>query len=606
MKKFTSNAGKVISAVLTAAMLVQTTALAAPIDELNEIFENQEALEETSLLDDTLGFSELEKAIEKNGLGLWIRAGMTEELAEALELSDTEFANGYLSYNIQVDPGLKKWLFGAGVSTEEGAILDAALYGDTEQLALTIPQLFAGAVAVRAGSFRDQYINSDLAGLIGETENIPDFDMKFYPEESDGMEVENPFAELKEQLEEKGEEIQEDLQVEKTEADERTVYTVRMDTEDIMDIYRLIMDGYISAFSYGGLLTYGDVSDMETDMDQVMDEMEAMLGEQISVNITVKDGLVEKIDSHVFIDTTPYIQEFESEDDELITELVQEIAKKAGDAADAGNPETEETDAETAAEEETAADDASAAEDVIDTDPASIEVEYDEFRGYCDYELVYADPQHPLQGFEVSMVMTDELSGKSAAMKVSKQTQTEDLASTTTIGLELKENEESIYSGTPISVVFDANTGDLDAVLTLPDTDTGEEVELRLDSTFSEIEKGSSFLWTIDGLTAQAEGESLGVTAEIRVSADPGTIETPQNERVLFELTQSELILLMSEISVNLEGWLAQFEPETEQSDGDFPADMTLESETEEEAFSTAIIGGADGPTSVFVAGKVG
>lgn len=577
MKNLVRNTGKAVSAVLAAAMLFQATALAAPVDELDEILERQSGMQEESLLEKTIGFSEMGKAIADNGLQVRLECGVDEETARMMGL-DTVPLGGHVTLNVQVDPKLEKWLFKQGIGTEDGSVIDVSLYGDKERFALMIPQFFAGAISLHAGNFRDQYLNSDLAQIIGETENIPDIDMKFYPEESDIADTAGPFDGLQEQIEEKFEQIAQDMQVEKSEKDGLTVYTAAVETSDIMDVYRMFMDSYISVFEDfvdSGVVTVGDSSGLDAEVDQMLDAMESMLGDEVAVDFTVKDGLVEKIGYDLYIDTTEFVEASEVDAETVLTESTEETLAEAGDASDA-----------------------SAAIPESGNEAFHVSVEAEEFRGHCRYEIVYADPADPLQAFAVNMTVTDDDGDDSAAMSMTKETQTTDTVSETVIGLEMTENGETLYSGDLIHVRFDSETGDLDASLEMTDPDTNEEVALRLDSTFSEIEKGKSFLWTIDSVSVETQGQSAGIAAEIRISAEPGEIVTPQSERVLFDMTQAELLALVSEISANAEIWSAQFEPETE-----IPEDTTVESEASE---AIAMIGGADGPTSVFIAGKVG
>ena len=129
----------------------------------------------------------------------------------------------------------------------------------------------------------------------------------------------------------------------------------------------------------------------------------------------------------------------------------------------------------------------------------------------------------------------------------------------------------------------------------------------------------TGFVWTIDALELQAEGQAAGVCAEISVSSEPGEIAEPENPRMIFELDQGGLMGLLMEISVNAENWAAQFEAEDEYYgdieiyDDDYYSDMDsgeyediVVEEAGDESASVSIIGGADGPTSVYVAGKVG
>ncbi|MDY3250289.1 MAG: hypothetical protein SOX32_08080 [Candidatus Choladocola sp.] len=75
-------------AVLASALAFSSSALAAPADELNAIFERQKELQQESFLEQRLGFSDLGKAICENGLYFSTRAEIGRDTAEFFELTE--------------------------------------------------------------------------------------------------------------------------------------------------------------------------------------------------------------------------------------------------------------------------------------------------------------------------------------------------------------------------------------------------------------------------------------------------------------------------------------------------------------------------------------
>ena len=69
---------------------------------------------------------------------------------------------------------------------------------------------------------------------------------------------------------------------------------------------------------------------------------------------------------------------------------------------------------------------------------------------------------------------------------------------------------------------------------------------------------------TVDDISMTVDGETLGATAEVAVSADSGEIASPTESKAIFEMTQGQLLDLVNEVSANAEAWAAQFAPETE------------------------------------------
>lgn len=575
MSRFKILSAKTAAAALSAAMIFQGTAMAAPIDELNEIFEKQEELQADSLMEETLGLSELGESIGDNGLQFQIKAALDPQTFELMReesgLSEEEaeiLKGGYALLGLQTDPELKKWLLGASLGSEEGSLLDISLYGDEEQLALSLPQFYAGALALKAGNFKEQLLNSDLATIIGITEEnaseIPEIDMSFYPEEDDLNDTAGIFDGIQERLEEKAEEVEENIQVEKTESGDVTTYAVTVDTADIMDVYEIIFDEYMSLIMEPALISASgaDAADVDTQIDQLLSEIESILGDTVTMNFDVRDGLVEKISYALYMDTAALEQAAENIEDAV----VEEAAAAAGNAENAVPAEESATEVQSETVE------------TVETPEQIIEIE-DGFRGYVSYEFSYTDPAQPAKGIECRIEMTDEEDAESAVILVGYATETEGTAETATLSLDVQENGESVYSGTPFTASFDAATGDLDAVFSVTDEDTS--MEMKLDSTFTEIEKGKSFVLTIDELSMTVDGEKVGMTSEIKVSADPGEITVPAESRVVLELTQGGLLDLVNEISANAQAWSAQFAPEQETELGGLEASESEPVQTE-------------------------
>ena len=576
MSRFRIFSAKTAAVALSVAMIFQGTAMAAPLDELNEIFEKQEELVTDSLMEETLGLSELGDAIEDNGLQFQVKAALDEQTFEMMKaesaLTEEEaeiFENAYALFSLQNDPNLKKWLLSASLGSAEDSILDASLYGDEEQLALSLPQFYAGALALKAGDFKEQLLNSDLAAIFGITQEnaveIPRIDMSFYPEDTD--DDAEFFGGMKERIEEKAEEIEETLQVEKTESGDVTTYAATMNTSDIMDIYEIIFDEYLSLFTEATIVSVSgaDLSDMDAQVDQMLSELGSLLGDSVTVNFDVRDGLVEKISYELYMDTTALEQTAEAVENTMVEEAIAAV----GDAADAVPAEEPAAQSEAAEGTDTAVQ--SEATQTPETVEQIVEVE-GSFKGYVTYELSYIDPAQPAKGMDFKVEMTDDEKTESVTILMNYGTETEGTVETTTFSIDVQENGESVYSGTPFTTSFDASTGDLDAVFAIEDED--DSVEMKLDSTFTEIEKGKSFVLTIDELSVTAGGEKVGMTSEIKVSSDPGDLAAPTQSRVIFDLTQGGLLDLINEVSANAQVWAAQFMPETEAPAGDVSVEV--------------------------------
>lgn len=578
MNKFRAFAAKAAATVLAASMIFQGTAFAAPIDELNEIMEKQEENSVDSLMEETLGFSALGDAIDDNGLQFQIKAGLLpqtfELLSEGSAFTEKEaelLKNGYALLGLQIDPKQEKWQLNAGAGSAEEALLDASLYGDKQQLALSLPQFYAGALSLKAGNLKEQIMGSALAGIFGITEEnaaqIPEVDMSFYPEDSEAPGI---FDGMEERLEEKMEGIEDRMQVEKTESGDVTTYAASMDTADIMDIYKIVFDEYLSFFETASAPFYfsaTDSTDLSGQIDQMLSEMGSVLGDTVTVDFDVRDGLVEKISYELYLDTTPLeqtaadMEETAGETAEkTVEEVVEEVVEEAGLAENAVSEAQSETAADTAEQTEA---------------PAQIVEVEESFQGYVSYEITFNDPAQPQKGMQCKIDMTDAEKTEMATVLVDYVNEREAATETDTVTVDVQENGESVYSGTVFTSIFNAETGDFDVVISVEDTDS---VEMKLDSTFTSIEKGKSFVLTVDELSMTVDGETVGLNGELQVSSDPGTITAPADSKSIFELTQGGILDLVNEVTANAQAWEAQFmpAPETEAM-----TEVVAEAETE-------------------------
>lgn len=541
MRKFV----KTVTAAFVCTMVFQTTAMAAPLDELNEILEKQQSANAGSLLADTLGWEELGKAIQANGIDFSLTGGLKEGTAATLGIENEIPEDGYIDLGFQLDLNAKQYLVSAGFGAEGADLGSLSLYGDAGKLALSIPQIFVGAVSLEAGNLLEQYTGSALETFLvqnGAGFDVPSIDMKFYPEESDLEGLTRSTGSLEEILTEQMKEYEEGVQVEKSEEGEYTVYTMIMERDMIMGIYEMIFDLYGSAFSAAGAVESVDLAEFEAEMDEMLAMMETILPEQFELDFLVKDDLLEKITYEIYMDTS-----------------AMEAVEYAGEEA-------------------------------------TLEEEGDEFKGYISYEIVYNEPSQPMNSMDMNIVIMDEERMELGTMVMQLRSGVENNVSETTMDMDITAEGESIYSGTIYKHTFDASTGDLDMLISIEDETSA--IELKLDSTFTEVEAGKSFVWKVDGLTMEAEGESIGVAGEIKVSVDPGELAAPAQERVILKLNEDELMGLLMEVMQNAQVWAAQFEPDSYEIEEDYEA-------TDEGAASVSIIGGADGPTSVFLAGKV-
>lgn len=573
----------VFAAALCTSM-IHSTAMAAPLDELNEIMERQQSLKTESLLAETLGISELGKAIAENGIDISLTGGLSEGTASLLNLDDTIFSDPYISLGFKLDTKLQKWLLEAGFGNDGISMGDAALYGDTEKLSLAVPQIFDGIVSLYSGNLKEQYEGSALEQMIGAETSaaLPDINLKFYPDASDSYMLQMIVDVLEEGLNAEAEELKNQMQVEKEEAADGIVYTVSCNIEDIMDLYREVIEAYMQMIALTGAIESDVLELYEDTYDETLDQLHEIIQDDIEIKFHVQDGLIEKIDYELYMDTSAILAAAEAEEGSF----------SAGEAENSQDASEELEGIDMAGTEEAAAGEGEVLEEagvlkeaVTAADAQTTEEEG--FKGYICYEWIYNESGNPYSSADFIVSVEDEKRNPVTEVRMQLRSEKEEQAAETTVGLDVTVNEELLYSGTIYRQAFDAVTGDFDLEVSF-DNGMDEYVALKLDSNFADIEAGNAFTWNLDSLTLEAEGEAIGVTGQLKVSAQPGTIDLPQQERELLALDEEGLTRLLYEAVLNAQNWAAQFE-----------------TETAEDTQSVAVIGSADGPTSIFLAGKV-
>lgn len=515
------------SGALAAAQEEQNEALAGALredprgarEELEEILKRQEELAGEGLLEETIGFDELFKAVKRRGLNLKAEFGLTEGMARILEIPE-EIEGGSVSFLTQVDPKLRKWLFEAGTYLNGDAVLEFSLYGDQERLAFLLPQFFEGALAIGSGSLLEQYTGSGLEQILGEyPEGMPDLDLDFFPDMEAVVNSYDLTGEWKQAVEEGTERLAEGLSVEKQETEDWQIYKATCETREIIRVYRDIMNEYYSMMRKTGVFSMSDIWEMEDTVEESLNLAELVLEDELAVFYYVEEGLVSKLRFTLRVD-----------------------GNQASAAVSDLEPE-EDTGTDITADETEAAYDPD--QDVT-----------------LDFDFVYRDPAKPQDGFDLTMRGTDGTGTEQVGMLLSMETETEETSFDTTVSIRLEELGQVVFDSDFFHCGYDAVTGDFDVDLTVEDEE--ETVSFVLDSTFTGVEKGKCFTWAIDRLALSSGTEQLGINGTITFSSVSGGIQAPEQVRMLLEMTQEELFNLAAEIQMKAESWARQFEDQAE------------------------------------------
>ena len=615
LRKSTIPAKRTFAAVLSAAMLIPSVSFATSNDqnaaeELKAILTAQQEQSADSLLEETLGLSQLAKAASENGLQWHFTGGLLPETAALLDIPDS-WSDTTCSLQARIDPKLKKYLFEAGLQHASDDLLDVSLYGDEDLLAVAIPQFYSGSLALRSGNFRQQYLKSGLSELLGNdaSDDIPDLDLHFYPQTA--ASDDSLISELQSTI--TG--LQDSVAVTKATDEGVDIYTATLRADQLTAFYRTLFRQLLAPMQALDDFSADDAEELEAQLEEMLTMFQSVLPEEIPVQFEVSDQLLQRIHYELDLDVNALEALADEYDDSYDDDYDYDDAYD--DDYDYDDAYDDDYDYDDAHDDDHDYDDT---DDLYDSDHTGAafgihvnesvsELPKDIDTISCSYELAFANPENLSEGYNFFMNLGyGEAPSALMAVSLNYSQQQEDGTESAALSLNIDADGESVYSATPYVMQFDSASNELAAQFSITDSDTDETIALFFSGTFSDIEKGKRFRLDIDDLslnniTAAAEDmESLGITASLSVDAEPGDIVTPTDCRYLLEMDQNALMSLFMECSANAETWSQLYAPESE-SEPESEASDILDSNS---AVNTSVIGGADNPTAIFLAGKLG
>ena len=529
------------AAIFAAAALVVPAAVQAkedPGEELEEILETQMEQGEKSLLSKTLGLDELQENMEEDGFSVQTKFGVSRETWELLGVEAPTSEDGYLQMNLRAAEDAERWQFDLEAATDKNTkFLTLSLYADEDQLAVSIPQFYDGALAIRSGSLLQQYNGSWLEQMLDQPLE-EDVDLSFVPGEQEEDET---------QEDDSWELVKDAARVEKSEQGDETVYSVIVPTETFLDFCQEQYETLIEQLSGVATVTeYGDPNEFFACLKNAMEE-------ELTLDFYTRHGFVTNVALEATIDTA----EFE----EYRKELREEGAPDGPTASFWVSVPGFHTEVG-GMQEDTAGQNTDAASDIIGGADGSTDI-YLGSTGVITEKLSFAftDPENPNAGFESSLKfengekkITVELSGE---RKQTKNTETY------TLHLTQSDDDGINFDEDFYNVSFNAETGEYDGVLNF-----GEEVGMiGLDAAFTEIKAGESFDLRVDGLTIADETGAGSINGTVSVQASPGELKAPENEKMFFELTEAQLLNLVMEIQGKGTAWQEKFMPEQSETE---------------------------------------
>ena len=552
MSKLKKWLGKTVVATAVGVVSLQASAGAAPLDDLNAILEKQNEAETPSPISDMLDWDALVEAMNAGGGQVAANLTIPEELLKDAGLPEELQGDLGLTADTTVDLTDKQWLFKLAAAVNSEDIASLSLYGDENQLALTLPEFLSKTVGLKAGSFQDQYNGSVWEQMFGELNMPEDIDLKFFPDgTASAADTTDLVGNIKAILEKATKSAEDAMNVE-TREDEKypgvTFYDATYDTESVVNIYRDLLTELSSVLSASGI---SDVEDFNQTMEEALEQSKAILGDQFTVTYWVENDQVTKMSMTMKMD--------------------ESLMEEQNDDAEAES-ETEEVTAATEAQEPTIV--------------------------VMDMLYTFADPSNMAAGFDMDMDIYEE-GDEANVMHLAYAFDNEmtDTSIDMNVNMKVSDAEETYLDADIFTMNFDAESGAMNIKVSVPDEESGSDVGMAIDSTFGDVTAGKGFTWTLNNVTVSADGEQIPIlNGYVTINAEYEKIETPAEVDMLADMDTTDVMGLMMELQNNAESWmekwgLAEEETETETdeyglstlplTDEEMPVDTGTEAETE-------------------------
>ena len=531
MSKLRKWLGRTAVVAAVGATALQVSASAEPMDDLNAIFEKQAETEKASPISTMLDWDAIVKAMEEEGGQVGINLTLPKELLTDAGLPEQLQGDLGLTADTTIDLKDKQWLLKLAAAVNSDNIASLSLYGDENQLALTLPEFLSKTVGLKSGSFKEQYEGSVWEQFFGELDIPEDIDMKFFPEGTDAAaDTTDLLGNIKAIMESAMTSAENATSVETREDAQYpgvTFYDATYDTESIMTIYKDLLTELSSLMSASGV---SDVEDFNQTMEEALDQSEAVLGEQFTITYWVENDQLTKMTMTLKMDESK-LEETEDADD-LFDDM-----------------EESETEVTTATEE-----------------PSII---------IMDMDYTFTDPSDLSAGFDMNMDIYEEGDEEDVMHLVyGFANDTTDTNMDMKVNLKISDNEETYMDADIFTMTFDAQTGALDAKVSIPDEESGSEVGMTLSSTFENVQAGKGFTWTLNNFTVSADGEELPIlSGYVTINADYEKIETPAEVSMLADMDTSAVMELVMELQTNAESWMEKWglaDPEIEEETDEY------------------------------------
>ena len=540
MSKLKKWLGKTVVVTAVGVVSLQVSAGAAPLDDLNAILEKQNEAETPSPISNMLDWDALVEAMNAGGAQVAANLTIPEALLKDAGLPEELQGDLGLTADTTVDLTDKQWLFKLAAAVNSEDVASLSLYGDENQLALTLPEFLSKTVGLKAGSFQDQYNGSVWEQMFGELNMPEDIDLKFFPDgTASAADTTDLVGNIKAILEKATKSAEDAMNVE-TREDEKypgvTFYDATYDTESVVNIYRDLLTELSSVLSASGI---SDVEDFNQTMEEALEQSKAILGDQFTVTYWVENDQVTKMSMTMKMD-----ESLMEEQNDTVSDLYDDAEAES---------ETEEVTAATEAQEPTIM--------------------------VMDMLYTFADPSNMAAGFDMDMDIYEEGNEENVMhLTYAFDNEMTDTSMDMNVNLKVSDAEETYLDADIFAMNFDAESGSMNIKVSVPDEESVSDVGMAIDSTFEDVTAGKGFTWTLNNVTVSAEGEQIPIlSGYVTINAEYEKIETPAEVDMLADMDTTDVMELVMELQNNAESWMEKWGLAEEE----MPVDTGTEAETE-------------------------
>lgn len=321
---------------------------------------------------------------------------------------------------------------------------------------------------------------------------MPDFDLVFYPEDTNSVNAQNPIRKIQRKFQKKFEKVIEHSVVEKETFGENDIYYVTFNAKDVLQIGQVVHDEIIAKGLDFGLMDYSDAMRSVRSFLQYINRVTYTLGETAVLEFWTENDVLLSVGYHMTVRNKIY--SYDSEGERVPDTNVLDISAK----------------------------------------------------------LFLADEQNPLEIFvDIQNKKYDDLS---LSIKGTVNTEVTDSEENTSLTLEILQGDELMYSGIPFTSTLDTKTGALNASISLGDEEE-EDFLIILDSHFSEVTEGKGFVWNMDTLSMTIDSQTIGINGNISLTTELEEYSEPEDVTMACDASAGDIFTVMSEIYVNAQEW---------------------------------------------------